>query len=226
MNQRIEKAHKGIAMEGLVARFYDHNAATAMMSQYVEWADTIERFVDDSGSIMELACGPGYLSIELARRGYQGITGVDISRSFVSIANQNARRAGVNVRFEEGNAAALPFPDSCFSTVLCTSAFKNFSEPLWVLNEIDRVLVPNGIAWISDLRHDVSDETIDRYVSSRLQLSGINASITRWTFKNMLRPRAHSDNGFLDLVNPSRLRLLEFTRTPMEYQLMLTTTNR
>ena len=73
-------------------------------------------------------------------------------------------RAGVQVDFRLGDAAAMPFPAGSFDFVYCSAAFKNFSQPVAALNEMHRVLRPGGEALVVDLRKDVSLSDIDQYV--------------------------------------------------------------
>ena len=112
---------------------------------------------------------PGYLAIELAKRGY-AVTAVDISRTFVRIARENAAKSGVTVDVRHGNSSAMPFPDATFDFVVCVAAFKNFTDPVGALNEMHRVLRPGGQASIFDLRKDASLEDIDAGVRG-MQLS-------------------------------------------------------
>jgi SAM-dependent methyltransferase len=58
------------------------------------------------GSALDLGCGTGRFSIDLARRGWQ-VTGVDVVPKAVSIARERAREAGVEVRFVEADVANL-----------------------------------------------------------------------------------------------------------------------
>src|SRR6516162_10718514 len=102
------KAYKGIGMEGSLARWYDRTTRKAM-PEFCMLAERIAPLVPAGGSILEIAPGPGFLSIELARRGFN-VQAVDISETFVAIARRNA--AAVTVRFEKGNAAALPAEDA------------------------------------------------------------------------------------------------------------------
>ena len=106
-----------------------------------------------------MAPGPGYLSIELARRGYR-VAALDISRSFVHIARDNAAAAGVEVDVRLGNAASMPLPDASFDFIVCSAAFKNFSDPVGALNEMHRVLNRGGQASIFDLRKDAGADAI------------------------------------------------------------------
>jgi hypothetical protein len=73
----------------------------------------------------------------------------------LALARKNARKAKVAVGFHEGNASTMPFESERFDFVMCTSSFKNFSEP-HALNETHRVLRPGGRVWSSDLRHAAS----------------------------------------------------------------------
>ncbi len=101
--------------------------------------------------VLDVAPGPGFLAIELARVGEFEITGVDISSDFVEIARRNAQEAGVHIDFREGNASYLPLADGSCDFVVCTAAFKNSREPLKALNEMHRVLKPAGSALIIDM---------------------------------------------------------------------------
>jgi 2-polyprenyl-3-methyl-5-hydroxy-6-metoxy-1,4-benzoquinol methylase len=62
--------------------------------------------------VLEIAPGPGFFCLELARLGSYRITGLDISRSFVQIAHDSAQKAGLEIDFQEGNASAMPFASS------------------------------------------------------------------------------------------------------------------
>ncbi len=119
-----------------------------------------------SGShVLEVAPGPGYFAVELAKLGSYHIVGLDISQTFVRIATDNAKRAGVDVEFRQGNASSMPFDSGSFDFVYCRAAFKNFSEPVRAINEMHRVLKPGGKAVIVDLRKDASASEIDAAVA-------------------------------------------------------------
>ena len=72
----------------------------------------------DHAAVLEVAPGPGYLAIELARQGPYHITGLDSSRSLVRIARR-AERAGVAIDFQHGDVARMPFSDATFDRVVC-----------------------------------------------------------------------------------------------------------
>ena len=134
------KAYKGMGMEGSTARWYDRTTRKDM-PEFKALALRIAAVVPAGGTVLEVAPGPGFLSIELAKRGLQ-VRAVDISKTFVEIAQRNAATEGVQAQFEVGNAAALPVEDASVDFVVCRAAFKNFSEPVKALAEMRRVLRP------------------------------------------------------------------------------------
>jgi ubiquinone/menaquinone biosynthesis C-methylase UbiE len=183
------KPYKGTAMEGLVAKWY------ANVRKGDPDLERVVRQVDDmlpTGSrILEVAPGPGYLAIELAKLGKYQVVGVDISKAFIQIAQAKAREAGVAVDFQRGNASNLPFEAGSFDFIICRAAFKNFTEPVEALREMYRVLRPGGKATIHDLRRDASLEDIDAEVSS-MGLNWLNKLLTKWTFRTMLLKNAYT----------------------------------
>src|SRR5262249_58924285 len=151
-----KKAYKGLPMEGMVATWYAKN--TAKLN--ADFKDCTRRIADGltpGARVLELAPGPGYLAVELAKLGPYRITGLDISRSFVRMARDYAARAGVDVEFRRGDAASVPFPDHTFDFVVCRAAFKNFSDPVAALREMHRVLRSAGKAPLFELRTEAPD---------------------------------------------------------------------
>ena len=160
------KPYKGVGMEGLVAHWYAK--ITGKTNEFRIDAARLAAAMRAGAEILEVAPGPGYLAIELAGLGFP-VAGLDISRTFVEIATQNAARAGANARFLQGDAAHMPFADGSFDYCVCRAAFKNFGDPEGALAEMHRVLRPGGAAYIIDLRSDASNAAIDSEVA-KLQL--------------------------------------------------------
>jgi ubiquinone/menaquinone biosynthesis C-methylase UbiE len=115
----------------------------------------------------------------------------------------------------------MPFADNTFDFVICTSAFKNFSQPAGALSEMDCVLKPGGKAWISDLRRDVSDETISSFVRETMKARGLDGWFIRFTFRRMLRPRAHTAGQIEGLVSKTRFRKCDVRENPMDLEVLL-----
>lgn len=182
------KAYKGTGMEGSIARWYDKTTRRDMPA-IRELAARIAARVSAAGAVLEVAPGPGFLSIELAKRGLR-VRAVDISKTFVEIARKNAEHDGVKVDFCLGNAADLPVDTASVDYVVCRAAFKNFTQPVKAMAEMLRVLRPGGTAMLIDMRRDVSVDELRKYVDS-LGLSWVNRKFMMLTFRGMLIKRAY-----------------------------------
>src|SRR5262245_13717 len=132
---RPKKAYRGPAMEGFIARWYARNTGRRR-EPYRKSAEIVAQRLPGGGRVLEVAPGPGYLAIELAKMGNYRITGLDISQTFVDIARKNAEEAGAQVAFEHGNAAEMPFAADSFDFIVCRAAFKNFAEPVEAIREM------------------------------------------------------------------------------------------
>jgi ubiquinone/menaquinone biosynthesis C-methylase UbiE len=181
------KAYKGLGMKGSVARWYAR-ITRGDLPTVRELAGRIAAGLPAAARVLEVAPGPGYLAIELARRGLT-VEAVDISPTFVDIARDNTAAADVDVRFAVGNAAALPIPAGSFDFIVCRAAFKNFVEPVKALEEMRRVLRPGGQALLIDLRRDVSMAELRRYVDG-MGVGWWNRRLIMLVFRHMLIRRA------------------------------------
>ena len=161
-----------------------------------KYANEVASHVDQGAHVLEVAAGPGYLSIELAKKGFQ-VTGVDISPDFVNIARNNAKDANVSVTFMEGNASALPFDDHCFDFVVCTAAFKNFKDPVKALCEMHRVLKQERTALIVDMNREATDDDIKHEVST---MKGFDKFFVKFAFKTFLKQSAYTKEQFVKFI--------------------------
>jgi len=201
------KGYKGLGMEGFLARWYTSMMRRAM-DDYQALARRVAEKLPPGGSVIDVAPGPGFFAIELARLGDCHVTGLDISHTFVEIAQQNACAAGVDVDFRLGNASAMPFDDGSFDFVTCRAAFKNFSEPVRALQEMHRVLKPGGQALVIDLRRDASRETINTYVD-KLGIGFANAMFMKLTFRFLLLKRAYTKSEFERMISQTKFGKVE-----------------
>ena len=113
----------------------------------------------DHGEAVDLGCGAGQLVIEMARKAPSlHITGIDLSEKMLADARQSAQRVGMEDRvdFRLGNVEEIPFPDQSLDLVISTASLHHWTDPLKVLNEIDRVLKPDGAFYVFDLRRDMA----------------------------------------------------------------------
>ena len=214
-----DKGFKGMGMEGRIATWYAKNTANDM-AEFQALAQRLVRDIDSGSQILEVAPGPGYLAIEIAKRGSYTITGLDISKTFVEIATGNARKASVKVDFQRGNASAMPFADETFDFILCRAAFKNFSQPLEALNEMHRVLKPEGRALIIDLRKDASMDDISAYIKDA-NVGWANSLIYKVTFRYLLIPRAYSKRQFIEMAADSGFGAAEISESGIGFEITL-----
>jgi ubiquinone/menaquinone biosynthesis C-methylase UbiE len=206
--RKPSKGYKGVGMEGSIARWYARSTGN-MVEQYRAEARRLSGQVGEGSSVLEVAPGPGYLAIELARLGGYRVVGLDISKTFVELATENAKNAGVQVAFHHGNASAMPFGPGSFDLIICRAAFKNFSEPVCAIEEMYRVLRPGGKAFILDLRPDASTEDIAAAIRE-MKLSWWNSLVTKLTFKHMLLKRAHSKESFRQMAGQTSFKTCTF----------------
>jgi len=215
---RMSKPYRGLGMEGIIATWYAKNTGKSI-AEFRNLAKLIADELSPGDRVLEVAPGPGYLAIELARLGPYRIAGLDVSRTFVRIARDHAARAAVPVDFQEGDAAALPFDADTFYFIVCRAAFKNFSDPVGALSEMHRVLCLGGRAMIIDMRNDASGKSIVDEVA-KMDLGRIDAFLTRMTL-SALRRRAYSRLDFERMAQATPFGRCDIVEQPLGFQVTL-----
>jgi len=201
---------KGPEMEGPIARWYARvRGSKSQLETYRKQAQNLTAGLRDGARVLEVAPGPGYLAIEMARAGRLRVTGLDISRTFVDIATANAREAAVAVDFRQGDVARMPFETESFDLVVCQAAFKNFTLPLSALAEMYRFLRAGGTAVIQDMSRDATHADIEREVDE-MDLGRFSTFTTKATLE-MLKRRAYAPAQFEHLASDSPFRTCEIT---------------
>ena len=110
------------------------------------------------GQAVDLGCGPGHLVFELARQAPElRVTGLDLSAEMLAEARRQSRSVGLGdrVSFELGDVEQIPFEDNSLDLVISTLSLHHWPDPVAVFDEIDRVLRPDGVFLIFDLRRDL-----------------------------------------------------------------------
>ncbi|MGY8665777.1 class I SAM-dependent methyltransferase [Bradyrhizobium sp. UFLA05-109] len=107
-----------------------------------------ERFVarmelEPDARVLDIACGTGNVTIPLARRGAT-VTGLDMTPHLLEEARARAAREGLRIRFDEGFAETLPYPDGSFDVVVSMFGIMFSPLPATVASEIARVLRHGG----------------------------------------------------------------------------------
>jgi SAM-dependent methyltransferase len=89
--------------------------------------------------VLDLACGPGILAAAAVGRGALPV-GLDFSSAMIA----RARADHPGIRFEEGDAEALPFAERSFDAVVANFGIHHVPDPIRALSEARRVLRPGG----------------------------------------------------------------------------------
>jgi ubiquinone/menaquinone biosynthesis C-methylase UbiE len=128
---------------------FEHEGWQRVANKYdSSWSSSTRQFIpplldaaDVSAqmSILDVGCGPGYVSAAAAERGAVPI-GVDFSNQMVAIA----RRMFPQIEFREGDAQELPFADATFDCVLANFALLHLCDPERACAEACRVVRPGG----------------------------------------------------------------------------------
>lgn len=99
--------------------------------------------------VLDLCCGQGRHCLELARRGFQHVTGVDRSRYLIRLARRRAKQLGLSLSFHEGDARRFRVKDANFHCVsLLGNSFGYFDreeDDQAVLRAVRRALQGGGI---------------------------------------------------------------------------------
>jgi demethylmenaquinone methyltransferase/2-methoxy-6-polyprenyl-1,4-benzoquinol methylase len=151
MNETEAKARKVRAMFGEIAPRYD--LLNSLLSGGVDqrWRRLAVRLAVEKAPrrVLDVATGTGDVALLLKRaRPAAEVVGGDFTPQMLELARAKAERAGVDVRFVEADALALPFADGRFDAITVAFGFRNFADYEQGLAEFYRVLAPGGRAVI------------------------------------------------------------------------------
>jgi SAM-dependent methyltransferase len=104
---------------------------------------------ENRGDVLDLGCGPGFWTIELARRGCQRVVASDLTKQALSLTQRRCEFFGVTAEFSQQNAEELDFPDQTFDHVNCQGVIHHTPNTTACIESIARVLKPGGTASIS-----------------------------------------------------------------------------
>jgi SAM-dependent methyltransferase len=104
----------------------------------------VARMALEAGAhVLDIACGTGNVTLPLARRGAR-VTGLDMMPHLLEEARTRADREGLRIRFDEGFAERLPYPDASFDVLVSMFGIMFSPLPATVVSEMARVLRPGG----------------------------------------------------------------------------------
>jgi SAM-dependent methyltransferase len=181
---------------------YDAFSRFLLGQLYRRIAADVAAVAPDGARVLEVGCGPGHLSVQLAGQHRLEVTGLDLDPAMIARAAANtdraAHRGGRRPSFLVGDVAALAFPDRSFDLVVSTLSMHHWADPAAGLAEIGRVLRPGARALIWDFRpgirphlfgprHAHIPDPVDHTRGSRLRV--VNARPWLWPWRFTLTQR-------------------------------------
>jgi len=159
-------------------------------------AADIARVAPEGARVLEVGCGPGRLSMLLARRHGLRVTGLDLDPEMIELACVHAGEGNGDNRapsFVVGDVSAISFPDESFDLVVSTLSMHHWADPRSGLTEIGRVLRPGGRALVWDFRggfvplHGRLPDPASHAEGASLTMVGSTAWLWPWRFSLMRR---------------------------------------
>jgi ubiquinone/menaquinone biosynthesis C-methylase UbiE len=134
-------------------------------------------------SVLDVGCGPGTITIDLARLVAPGATiGIDLSADVIETARANGAASGVDgLHFDVGNVYALTFDDATFDVVFAHQILQHLAEPVAALVDLRRVLRPGGLLAARDADFGAFawyplDERLSRWMELYHQITRVNSA--------------------------------------------------
>lgn len=121
--------------------------------------------------LLDVGCGPGTISVDLARRLRDGhVTAIDLSSEVIELARRSLVDAPANLVFEVGDVYDLSYDDESFDIVLAHQVLQHLGDPVTALREMRRVVRPDGVVALRDADFAAfawwpSDPRLDEWMS-------------------------------------------------------------
>lgn len=194
-------------------------------------------------SVLDVGCGPGSISADLARLVAPGsVVGIDLSSDVIELARRSADgEAGIDVSFQVGDVYDLQFDDSTFDVVYAHQVLQHLSDPIRAISEMRRVLVPGGLVAVRDadygrftwsptdprlerwmaLYHDITKRNGAEADAGRHLVSWVrDAGFENWTpSSSQWRFRTDEERAWWGSLWADRVRKSEFARQGLEFGL-------
>ncbi len=165
-------------------------------------------------TLLDLGCGPGIVTAKLAPDPRE-VVAYDLTPEMLDQARQRCAKAALkNVRFEVGRAEQLPFENESFDGVVTRLTIHHFLDPRPVLNEVVRVMRPEGKLILADVVSSENEE--EAALHNALEI-----------LRDPSHVRMYSPRGLVELLQASGLRILSQVTWDMkrEYEEWIRITN-
>ncbi|WP_280271751.1 class I SAM-dependent methyltransferase [Nocardia wallacei] len=145
--------------------FYDNFISDAVREMTPTLFDDIAGLLGPDAEVLDVGCGGGQLAVGLASAGARlRLTGIDLSPQQVRRARRRGAPLGDRVRFREGSAMDLPFPNDTFDAVVSSGSIKHWPDQRRGLAEMIRVLRPGGLLVIIEADRGCTFEDAQTFV--------------------------------------------------------------
>ncbi len=99
--------------------------------------------INSSDTVVDFGCGPGYYTVEIARRAARTI-GVDISDEMLEKARRAAEKAGVSIELLRSDGTSIELPASSISLILLIHVYHEIPDKEKTITEFRRILLKGG----------------------------------------------------------------------------------
>ena len=171
-----------------------------MESSAVQFLDRLD--VKAGTTMLDVACGSGQLGLIAARRGIK-VTGVDIATNSILAARGRAAAEGLDARFDEGDAEALPYEDASFDVVATIFGAMFAPRPDLVAAELLRVCRAGGTIAMANWTKEGFIGQVFKTFARFIAPPGMPAPVL-WGDENVVRER------FADGVSDLRLTRVNY----------------
>lgn len=143
--------------------------------------------------VLDVGCGTGNFSIKLAKMGCE-VIGIDISEEMLKVAEEKAKKEGLNIKFYNMDVYNMEYEADYFDGIVSVTAFEFLEEPEKAIEEMFRVLKPNGYLLIGTINKDSAWG--EMYLSKEFQE---NSVFKYANFKTVEDMKSYKKDHFVDI---------------------------
>lgn len=118
--------------------------------------------INKEAKILDIGCGYGRVLNELSLNGYKNLYGVDFSYKMI----ERGRKQFPKINFTVQEDKRLPYEDNSFDSIILFAVLTCIvvdEDQIFLMNEIKRVLKPNGLLYINDFLLNTDERNVERY---------------------------------------------------------------
>ena len=147
-NSTLSKKYQVTKIFDTISDVYDMVNKILFFGLHSIWRKKVVKLLTDKKpiKILDIATGTGDLAIDLTKTNARKIVGADISKEMLKIARNKVNSRNLNgiIEIQLGDAEKLNFQDNYFDAITCSFGVRNFDDLSKALQEIKRILKPNG----------------------------------------------------------------------------------